>query len=159
PKVFVHRVGRTARAGQQGWAYSLVRDIDAPYLIDLQLFLGRKLVLGQSDAKDVSFTNDVVVGALPRVDMDTHVAWVNKVLQESTDLNSIRGVADKAEKLYMRTRNSAASESAKRARELVSSEEWSQLSLKFGTRPDDDAYTKMLASISSFKPSETIFEI
>lgn len=159
PKVFIHRVGRTARAGQQGWSYSLVRDIDAPYLLDLQLFLGRKLVMGQSDAKDVSFTNDVVIGALPRVDMDTHVAWANKVLNDSTDLSSIRGVAEKAEKLYMRTRNSASSESAKRARELVSSEEWSQLSLKFGTRPDDDAYTKMLASISSFKPSETIFEI
>lgn len=157
PKIFVHRVGRTARAGQQGWSYSLVRDVDAPYLVDLQLFLGRKLVVGQ-DAS-ASFTQDVVVGALPRADMEQHVEWLDKVLRESVDMASIRRVADKAEKLYMKTRNSAASESAKRARELVGSEAWSQLNMKFGIRPDEEAYSKMLASISSFKPSETIFEI
>ena len=44
PKVFVHRVGRTARAGNSGWSYSLVTAQDMPYLLDLQLFLGRKLV-------------------------------------------------------------------------------------------------------------------
>ena len=43
PKVFVHRVGRTARAGKTGWAYSLVTSNDMPYLLDLQLFLGRLL--------------------------------------------------------------------------------------------------------------------
>lgn len=158
PKIFVHRVGRTARAGQQGWSYSLVRDIDAPYLIDLQLFLGRKLVAGQQQS-EASFTSDIVVGSLPRTEVETHVAWTNKVAQESNDIASIRRVAEKAERLYMKTRNSAASESAKRAKELVSSDAWSQLNLKFGSRPDDEAYTKMLASISSFKPSETIFEV
>ena len=158
PKIFVHRVGRTARAGQQGWSYSLVRDVDAPYLIDLQLFLGRKLIVGQQESQ-ASFTNDIVVGAMPLTEMGTHVAWTNKVIHESSDIAGIKRVAEKAEKLYMRTRNSAAAESAKRARELVNSEIWSELNLKFGTRPDDDALTKMLASISSFKPSETIFEV
>ena len=33
PKVFVHRVGRTARAGNSGWSYSLVRASDGPYLV------------------------------------------------------------------------------------------------------------------------------
>lgn len=157
PKVFVHRVGRTARAGQQGWSYSLVRDVDAPYLVDLQLFLGRKLVVGPDP--NASFTQDIVVGSLPRTEMGDHVEWLNKTLHESTDMTAIRRVADKAERLYMKTRNSAASESAKRARELVASKEWSQLNMKFGIRPDEQAYTKMLASIGSFKPSETIFEI
>ncbi|CAI4214843.1 unnamed protein product [Parascedosporium putredinis] len=157
PKVFVHRVGRTARAGQQGWSYSLVRDVDAPYLVDLQLFLGRKLVVGPDP--NASFTQDIVVGGLPRTEMGDHVEWLNKTLHESTDMTAIRRVADKAERLYMKTRNSAASESAKRARELVASKEWSQLNMKFGIRPDEQAYTKMLASIGSFKPSETIFEI
>ena len=61
PKIFVHRVGRTARAGQKGWSYSLVRDADAPYLLDLQLFLGRRLVLGRQLGDQVNFAEDVVV--------------------------------------------------------------------------------------------------
>lgn len=43
PKLFVHRSGRTARAGHQGLCSSiLVRD-DIPYMMDLMLFLGKKL--------------------------------------------------------------------------------------------------------------------
>jgi len=45
PKLFVHRVGRVARAGRSGSAYSLVSPDEAPYLLDLHLFLGRPLKL------------------------------------------------------------------------------------------------------------------
>ncbi|UNI21568.1 RNA helicase [Purpureocillium takamizusanense] len=160
PKVFVHRVGRTARAGQKGWSYSLVRDIDAPYLLDLQLFLGKKLVIGQ-DGSDASFAQDVVVGALKRDAMETHVEWMNRVLDEQEDIDALRKVAAKAEKLYMKTRNSASSQSAKRAREVVASDGWMQLHQLFGEDVDgqEQARTAMLAKISGFKPQETIFEV
>ena len=39
-KLFVHRVGRVARAGREGTAYSFVGLDEIPYFIDLQLFLG-----------------------------------------------------------------------------------------------------------------------
>ncbi|KAM5348219.1 hypothetical protein ACJ41O_008043 [Fusarium nematophilum] len=160
PKVFVHRVGRTARAGQRGWSYSLVRDTDAPYLLDLQLFLGKKLVIGQENTTP-SFADDVVVGALKRDSVETHVEWFNKVMYESEDLSALRVVAGKAEKLYLRTRNSAASQSAKRARELVGTKGWAQLHPLFGEDVDgaEQARADMLARISGFKPQETIFEI
>lgn len=160
PKVFVHRVGRTARAGQRGWAYSLVREGDAPYLLDLQLFLGKKLVVGQENTSP-SFAADVVVGALKRDAVEINVEWFNKALQESVDLQSLRGVAVKAERLYMRTRNSAASQSAKRARELVATQGWTQLHPLFGEDVDgmEQARADMLARISGFRPQETIFEV
>ncbi|KAJ3508794.1 hypothetical protein NM208_g15770 [Fusarium decemcellulare] len=160
PKVFVHRVGRTARAGQRGWSYSLVRDTDAPYLLDLQLFLGKKLVIGQGN-QSPSFAEDVVVGALKRDSVETHVEWFNKILHENEDLSGLRGVAGKAEKLYLRTRNSAASQSARRARELVGSQGWTQLHPLFGEDVDgaEQARADMLARISGFKPQETIFEV
>ena len=160
PKVFVHRVGRTARAGRKGWSYSFVRDTDAPYLLDLQLFLGRTLVVGQ-DAKSPSFTDDVVVGALKRDALETQVEWVNRLLDESEDINALRGIAMKAEKLYIRTRHSASSQSAKRAREMVASNAWSQLHQLFGEDEDgaEQARADMLARISGFKPPETIFEV
>lgn len=41
PKLFVHRSGRTARAGRAGKAYSLLTKDDLPYLLDLHLFLSK----------------------------------------------------------------------------------------------------------------------
>eukprot|EP01125_Pyxidicula_operculata_P017738 TRINITY_DN624_c0_g2_i1.p1 TRINITY_DN624_c0_g2~~TRINITY_DN624_c0_g2_i1.p1 ORF type:complete len:957 (-),score=341.90 TRINITY_DN624_c0_g2_i1:109-2583(-) len=43
PKLFVHRVGRAARAGRAGTAFSLVTFTEMAYVIDLMLFLGKKL--------------------------------------------------------------------------------------------------------------------
>lgn len=43
PKVFVHRVGRAARAGRTGTAFSLLTLDELPYLIELHMFLGRSL--------------------------------------------------------------------------------------------------------------------
>ncbi|KAI0387851.1 ATP-dependent RNA helicase DBP10 [Hypomontagnella monticulosa] len=161
PKVFIHRVGRTARAGQRGWSYSLVRDTDAPYLLDLQLFLGKKLVLGKEGKDASNFAEDIAVGAPIRSKVETNVEWLNKVLGESEDISSLRRVAGKAEKLYLKTRNSASSQSARRAREIVSSKGWTQLHSIFGDElgEAEDTRAEMLAKISGFKPQETIFEI
>ncbi|KKK12772.1 hypothetical protein P175DRAFT_0499746 [Aspergillus ochraceoroseus IBT 24754] len=160
-KIFVHRVGRTARAGRTGWSYSLVRDADAPYLLDLQLFLGRRLVLGRESSDQVNFAEDVVVGSLPRDGLSQNCEWVTKVLDDDTDISTQRSVASKGEKLYMRTRNAASLESAKRSKEVVSSDNWTTINPLF----QDDASQleaereKMLARIGGYRPQETIFEV
>lgn len=161
PKVFVHRVGRTARAGQKGWSYSILQDSDAPYLIDLQLFMGRKLVVGREDGCSPSFSTDIVVGSLHRPEIEMQVEWINKLLKENEDINALRKVAGKAEKLYLRTRNSASSQSAKRAKEVVTSIGWNQLHPLFGEIDDaaEQARNDILARISNWKPKETIFEV
>jgi ATP-dependent RNA helicase DDX54/DBP10 len=160
PKIFVHRVGRTARAGQRGWAYALVRESDLPYLLDLQLFLGRKLLVGQ-EVKTPVFAQDVVVGTLMRAELENNMEWVKKVLGDYDDINGLRGVTLKAEKLYMKTRNSASSHSAKRSREIIKSLPWSQLHPLFGADAAgaEEAREGLLTKISTFKPQETVFEI
>ncbi|CEJ58003.1 Putative ATP-dependent RNA helicase dbp10 [Penicillium brasilianum] len=161
PKIFVHRVGRTARAGQSGWSYSLVRDADAPYLLDLQLFLARRLVLGRQFGTQVNYAEDVVVGTLAREPLSENCEWVNKVLSEVADIASQRQVSVRGEKLYMRTRNAASLESAKRAKKVTATEDWSTLHPLFN---DDESVMeaereKMLARIGGFRPSETVFEV
>ncbi|KAL1839044.1 hypothetical protein VTJ49DRAFT_6135 [Mycothermus thermophilus] len=160
PKIFVHRVGRTARAGQRGWAYALVRESDLPYLLDLQLFLGRKLVVGQ-ETKEPSFARDVVIGTLKRAELENQMEWVTKVLAESDDMSALKRVTVKAEKLYMKTRNSASTQSAKRAREIIATKAWSQLHTLFGEEAAgaEQARESLLSKISGFKPQETVFEI
>lgn len=159
PKVFVHRVGRTARNDQHGWSYSLVRESDAPYLIDLQLFLGKRLILGRA-GETSKLTDDVVVGAPMRSKVEANVEWLNKIMFEDVDISTLRRVSEKAEKLYMRTRNSASSQSAKRAREVVSSKAWVELHPVFGADLGvmENSRADMLARISGYRPPETIFE-
>lgn len=161
PKIFVHRVGRTARAGQRGWSYSLVKESDAPYLLDLQLFLSRRLLLGREGGDSPNYAEDVVVGALTRDKLESNSEWITKLLGEDDDLSALRAVASKGERLYVKTRNSASSESAKRAKEVVSSKGWNQLHALFNndTNNAEQARIDMLARISGFRPQETVFEI
>lgn len=161
PKVFVHRVGRTARAGKRGWSYTLVRDTDVPYLLDLQLFLGKKLVLGGEANSSPQYSEDVIVGALLRDKLEFLTESVAKMIGESTDLEALRSVAAKAEKLYIKTRNSASNESVNRAKQIVASKSWSQSHCLFRDElsSKEQALTDMLARVSGFKPQETIFEV
>ncbi|RKF80357.1 ATP-dependent RNA helicase dbp10 [Golovinomyces cichoracearum] len=161
PKVFVHRVGRTARAGHRGWSYSLIRDIDAPYFLDLQLFLGRRLIIGDATDLSPNFAQDIVVGTLPRDKLENTMEWITKITQENNDLSALRSVAAKGEKLYIKTRNSASSESVKRAKEIIASKSWTQLHALFQdeSSKNEQARIDMLARVSGFRPQETIFEI
>lgn len=59
-KLFVHRVGRCARAGRSGTAYSLVATEEYPYLLDLHLFLSRPLNMTPGS------TGDGFVGRVPQ---------------------------------------------------------------------------------------------
>ena len=157
----VHRVGRTARAGKKGWSYSVVRESDAPYLLDLQLFLGKRLVLGQDGGSDLNYAEDVIVGSLVRDRLERNCEWVNKLLDEDSDLLALRSVANKGEKLYLKTRNAASSESARRAKELIASKSWMSLHPLFidDINNAEIERAKMLARVSGFRPPETVFEI
>ena len=162
PKIFVHRVGRTARAGKKGWSYSLVATKDVPYLLDLQLFLSKRLILGRETGDTpASFTEDIAVGSLIRDKVERGCEWVTKVIDESADLTALRDVAAKGEKLYIRTRKSASSESAKRSKDVIGGTAISELHLLFSDDINNSEVEreKMLARISGFRPQETIFEI
>lgn len=161
PKIFVHRVGRTARAGQRGWSYNLVRDTDVPYLLDLQLFLGKRLLLGQESGDNPNYAEDMIVGSLARNKLESNTEWVNKLLGDHEEIATLRSVATKGERLYIKTRNSASSESAKRAKEILSSRGWARPHPLFDDHKNgtEQARIDMLTRISNFRPQETVFEI
>jgi len=165
PKVFIHRVGRTARAGRRGWSYSLVRAEDAPYLIDLQLFLARKLVTGKEgdsqSRKDFNFALDVIIGSLRRDEVERCVEAANKLLTEDSELSALKNVSVRGEKQYTRSRPSASKESVKRAKDLVPSKGWATVNPLFAdnVNSQEAERAKMLERVMNFRPPETIFEI
>ena len=161
PKIFVHRVGRTARAGKRGRSYSLVTESDAPYLLDLQLFLGRALVLGDDGGEKADLAQELVVGGIPRNDLGRSCELASKLVDEETELAALLAVAAKGERLYVRTRNHASMESAKRAKAMVGSTAWMTNNRLFSKQQDvlGKERESMLARVSNFRPQETVFEI
>jgi ATP-dependent RNA helicase DDX54/DBP10 len=162
PKIFVHRVGRTARAGRKGWSFSLVQHTDLPYLIDLQLFLSRRLVLGQPENGETNFAQDVVVGTLPRDRLGSNCEWATKLVDENPDLSNLQSVAAKGERLYIKSRNAASIESVKRSKEILELGSSLGLNALFSGQVDQEGTTRMddmLARVRNYRPHETIFEI
>lgn len=131
-KVFIHRVGRTARAGKKGWAFSFVSPEELPYLIDLQLFLARKMVVGSMAGSEPDYTSDIVLGGLPLNQLEDDSEWVKNNVFDDTNLQALKGVSVNGYKLYCKSRPSAAIESYKRAKEIVAMDEYSELSTLFG---------------------------
>ncbi|GAB7362666.1 hypothetical protein MBLNU230_g2975t1 [Neophaeotheca triangularis] len=162
PKIFVHRVGRTARAGKSGWSYSLIGEKDMPYLLDLQLFLSRKLTVGRAEFERDMFKNTIVVGSFVRDGLERCIEEVGVLLHDNEDLQMQRDVAAKGEKQYLRTRNPASAESVKRVKQLNQDDSKKGANMLFhddNKVGEDQARQDLLAKVSGFRPQETIFEL
>ncbi|XP_043757640.1 ATP-dependent RNA helicase DDX54 isoform X3 [Cervus elaphus] len=119
-KLFLHRVGRVARAGRSGTAYSLVAPDEVPYLLDLHLFLGRALTLARPPEEPSAGTEggDGVLGRVPQGVVDDEDCGLRTSLEASLELRGLSRVADNAQQQYVRSRPAPSPESIKRAKEL-----------------------------------------
>ncbi|KAI8059942.1 P-loop containing nucleoside triphosphate hydrolase protein [Gilbertella persicaria] len=160
-KVFVHRVGRAARAGRRGWAYSLVTSEELPYVVDLHLFLTRPLVLG-GEKDEYDYTSELVLGAMPKDALIDDKAWVDDKVSKDAALEGTYRTAMNAYKLYNRTKPRASPESYGRAKEFLKKTAYNNLHPLLVNEENSNAAelerVNMLNAISGFRPAETIFE-
>ncbi|XP_072207538.1 ATP-dependent RNA helicase DDX54 isoform X2 [Excalfactoria chinensis] len=156
-KLFVHRVGRVARAGRSGTAYSLVAPDEMPYIFDLHLFLGRPLIL--ASGQEMPADADGVLGRVPQSLVDDEECLLLTDHEGSLELQSLRRVADNAQKQYLRSRPGPSPESIKRVKEM----DMSQLGIHplFSAHFEDTELErlKLVDSIKAYKSKATIFEI
>jgi ATP-dependent RNA helicase DDX54/DBP10 len=73
PKLFVHRVGRCARAGKAGTAYTMTTKEDVAYMLDLHLFLGKPF-------------DPTVLGRVPADLLEENHALILEWHKEKTDI-------------------------------------------------------------------------
>ena len=132
-RLFVHRVGRTARAGRRGWAWSLCTHAELPNLCDLQLFLGRPLVSShtlQGDAAHDLHAN-LVLGTFPRDVLDSESESIRHAMHESsstaTAYDALAQVVQRAHRMYVRSQPKASAESHRRAKDMLKAAERSAL--------------------------------
>jgi ATP-dependent RNA helicase DDX54/DBP10 len=174
-RVFVHRVGRTARAGRSGWAWSFVSSTELPYLVELQLFLGRPLT--REAPGDASYTESLVVGAFPREALDDEVAYIRALEAEHHALPTLRNIMRKGQGLYERSRGRACPAGYARAKEMSREPaRWGLVAAGAGASAhpvlrikghgvgkspviEDERRRALLAAVDSFRPVETALEI
>ncbi|KAG6861101.1 hypothetical protein C0995_004038 [Termitomyces sp. Mi166 len=170
-RVFVHRVGRTARAGRQGWAWSFVTNTELPYLLDLQLFLGRPLKNHVTEAGDGPYIDSIVLGTFERSKIDEDIEYIRTLEDANHSLPSLRDVLKRGHTLYEKSKGKASPPSYKRAKEMIKDSQWLLAGSDSGTHPVlfrdrkkqkrkvEEARKALMRAVNSFTPSETVFEI
>jgi ATP-dependent RNA helicase DDX54/DBP10 len=175
-RVFVHRVGRTARAGRSGWAWSFVSQTELPYLVELQLFFGRPLTRDAPDDGEASYAENLVIGAFPREVLDDEVAYIRALETEHHALSTLRNIMRKGQGLYERSRGRASPAGYTRAKEMSREPaRWGLVAAgaSAGIHPvlrlkdavgknilvEDKRRSALIAAVDSFRPIETALEI
>ncbi|KAJ4002075.1 P-loop containing nucleoside triphosphate hydrolase protein [Lentinula boryana] len=171
-RVFVHRVGRTARAGRQGWAWSFVTHMELPYLVDLQLFLSRPLACEVTEQGDQVYTESMILGPFERSGIDEDMEYLRSLDNANHSLPLLRTVMQRAQAMYERSKGKASSSSYKRAKEMIKDPKWILAGSDTGTHPvllrgsdkverraQAQAKQILLRAVNSFRPAETVFEI
>ncbi|CEF68169.1 ATP-dependent RNA helicase DDX54 [Strongyloides ratti] len=157
-KLFVHRVGRVARAGKSGRAYSLIAPDELPYVVDLHLFLGR----GCKFAKETDQYNekDHVIGKIPTKIIHLEMDFI-KSCHECLDISDIHFKSENAMKKYISTRPQASAESIKRTKvEMKSVFETTATHPILRNKMDDVKSTvDVLKQLKEYRPKATIFEV
>ncbi|XP_058060023.1 ATP-dependent RNA helicase DDX54 [Anopheles bellator] len=180
PKLFIHRVGRCARAGRSGTAFSIFSNDDIAHMIDLHMFLNRPL--------DV--TNRSTIGIPPPEMLETEHQVVQEYVQH-IDVATAYRVSNNAYKQYIATRPAASASSNKRAKEFKldqlgvlddferdlptvvdkgkkakKAKKAAREKLVAAPRPDPATSTEadafrndFLARMKNYRPSTTIFEL
>lgn len=181
-RVFVHRIGRTARAGRHGWAWSFVTNVELPHLIDLQLFLGRpiKTLITSTDARNRSlYADSLILGTFARDKTDEEAEYIQSLDEANHSLPSLRQVMRKGQGMYERSKGKASQASYKRAKAMMKEPgTWGlagaesegsvhPVFLLKGTGAEKSAQEKahederkvLLRKVNSFRPQETALEI
>ncbi|KAK6939968.1 DEAD/DEAH box helicase domain [Dillenia turbinata] len=169
PKIFVHRVGRAARAGRTGTAFSFVTSEDMPYLLDLHLFLSKPIRAAPSEEKVLQYMDkrmseidqavangETVYGRFPQSVIDLVSDRLKDMIDSSAELTLLLKTCTNAFRLYSKTKPLASKESIKRAKDLPREGLHPIFrSLLEGGELTAMAFTERL---KSFRPKQTILE-
>uniref|UniRef100_A0A0D9X7T9 RNA helicase n=1 Tax=Leersia perrieri TaxID=77586 RepID=A0A0D9X7T9_9ORYZ len=169
PKLFVHRVGRVARQGRSGTAYTFVTSEDMAYLLDLHLFLSKPLKPAPTEEellKDMEGMNfkidqalangETVYGRFPQTVIDLVSDGIKEVINGCTDLIALEKPCTNAFRLYLKTRPMPSQESIRRLKDLP----------REGLHPifrdvlgsDELSALAFSERLKSFRPKQTILE-
>ncbi|XP_034829904.1 ATP-dependent RNA helicase DDX54 [Maniola hyperantus] len=155
PKLFVHRVGRSARAGRAGRAFSLVAAEDVAHLIDLQLFLGAQFAMPSEVSECGAACPSGVWGAMPTAALELRhqdvMAWENM----HSEIEDAARVCGRGWQQYIRWREAASAEANRKAKLTTPP----TLPHPYLVDPSQMQAEELVDQIKNFRPKGTILEL
>ncbi|XP_034107215.1 ATP-dependent RNA helicase DDX54 [Drosophila albomicans] len=174
PKLFVHRVGRCARAGRTGTAYSIFSTDDTAHLLDLHLFLNRPFDINDNAA----------IGTIPQDLLEEEHLSVTEI-KKSHHIAGVLRTSENAYKKYLSSRPVASTDANARVKKIkffalksledffdaapalqqaaeVSGEELnakSKQKVAEAERKLEEEKHDILVKMRNFRPGGTIFEL
>ncbi|KAJ8327550.1 ATP-dependent RNA helicase dbp10 [Batrachochytrium dendrobatidis] len=181
-KIFVHRVGRTARAGKNGSAWSLISNDELPYMLDLQLFTGRPLVFASAffdsaldtknnaankddelciskTSREPQYTAELVYGYLPPTHLGLEIEAAQQLIHGNITIETLRDSSRKGYQMYLKSRPTATRGSYARTKDIVT--QHIGIHPMFAAKVGKSEFNRveMIKSISNFRPTESVFEV
>eukprot|EP00906_Rhabdomonas_costata_P027976 RCo039707 len=173
PKLYVHRVGRAARQGRSGTAFSLVGLDEFSYLLDVLLFLGRRPANTPADlraseeddgaAVDIGgpgvpeSPDDGFYGCVPDIHLAPEMEVIRRFFSENAEAAALETTCANAMKRYLKTRQGSSGESVRRARQLLLR---GVLPHPLITVPEaDQKCADMAEELRTFRPPAPVFEL
>ncbi|CAF1096116.1 unnamed protein product [Adineta ricciae] len=159
PKLFLHRVGRVARAGRLGTAYSLLSTDELSYLFDVQEFIGKTIDYAKLD--DGTTDYHLLFGNVPQTIIDEESETIRKITETNVDLVNLFAVQQNAYQHYIRSRPASTYASVKQMKQYHN-----QIT-NMGIHPifrdsytaDELAPNALIQQLKSFRAKSTIFEV
>ncbi|XP_013190195.2 ATP-dependent RNA helicase DDX54 [Amyelois transitella] len=155
PKLFVHRVGRSARAGRAGRAFSLISADDVAHLLDLQLFLGTELKSPTQSAGAGAACESGVYGSVPTAALEMRhqdvVAWE----KDYSEVEEAARTCARGWQQYVKWREPASAAANQRAKLSAAPARAHPFLLDGADQAADDLVEK----IKNYTPKGTILEL
>ncbi|CAG4917115.1 unnamed protein product [Colias eurytheme] len=155
PKLFVHRVGRSARAGRAGRALSLVAAEELAHLLDLQLFLGTDLIPPNQIEETGTDCPSGVWGSMPISLLELRHQDVMAWEKNYSEIEDASRVCGRGWQQYIKWREPASADANKRAKQLTPPTAPHPFVIDQSERAADE----LVDQIKNFRPKGTILEL
>ena len=162
-KLFVHRVGRAARNGREGYAYNFTTTEELPYMVDLFNFLGKDILNeveenNASQPENQGYEKNIYYGTIPDESVDNQNEILESYFKYTTDLQELKKSSENGLILYKKTRTLPSKKSIKAAKTIV--ESGIKIHPMFYQQYDQDLKGRyqFVTQLSKFRPAQTIFE-